>query len=184
MSISPATRFVFALAVGLLSAAPVAARANEAAAPLVWALASAEMAPTPGEGPDAGPGGLAPVVAASTCNAEINGDNITDFSSVDAQALRDALAAVAANGLVATFDPSVKAHREFPVQYPNSAYAYVPGKAFGDYAAEQIANAVEHGEAAIVAHVKGVAKGAVDADNVTSLSTARIGDRRVAGTVF
>ena len=100
MSISPATRFVFALAVGLLSAAPVAARANEAAAPLVWALASAEMAPTPGEGPDAGPGGLAPVVAASTCNAEINGDNITDFSSVDAQALRDALAAVAANGTV------------------------------------------------------------------------------------
>ena len=49
---------------------------------------------------DAGPGGRAPVVAASTCNVEINGDNITDFASVDASAVRQALAAVAANGTV------------------------------------------------------------------------------------
>ena len=102
MSTSPAIRFVFAVALAFLSAAPVSARErrDSGATPLVWVPASAEMAPTPREAPDDGPGGLAPVVAASTCNAEINGDNITDFASVDAQALRDALAAVAANGTV------------------------------------------------------------------------------------
>jgi len=96
------------------------------------------------------------------------------------------VAAAAANKLVAVSDPTVTSNKDFPLQYPFSAYAYLmsAGKKFTDFAAEQIANAVENGESTIVSHVKGVAKGAVDADNVTSLATVRIGDRRVFGTVF
>jgi hypothetical protein len=56
-----------------------------------------------------------------------------------------------------------------------------PPKAFGDYAAEQIAQQVARGVAAIVTHVKSVAAGAVDPDNVTSLSVARVEDRRRPG---
>lgn len=58
----------------------------------------------------------------------------------------------------------------------NSAYAYVPGKPFGEYAGEQIAQQVMRGEAPIVAHVRSVARAAVDPDNVTSLKVFRFED--------
>lgn len=91
--------------------------------------------------------------------------------------------AVAANQAVALIDSSVKSNADFPTFYPSSSYAYEPGKAFGDYGAEQIANQVEHGVAAIVSHVAGVAMNAVDAKNTTSLATFRIDDVRRAGVV-
>jgi len=47
-------------------------------------------------------------------------------------------------------DPAIISHPDFPTDFPTSAYAYLPGKAFDQYGAEQIANSVEHGEAAIV----------------------------------
>lgn len=93
-------------------------------------------------------------------------------------------AAVAANGVIASADRSVTSDPDFPVHYPFSAYAFVAGKPFGEYAAEQIANAVEHGVSAIVAHIKSVGPGVVDSDNQTSLATNRIGDRRTPGIVF
>lgn len=70
-----------------------------------------------------------------------------------------------------------------------SAYCYKPGGAFGTYAAEQIANSVENHfrgtggahEAAIAAHVKSVAAGAVSAENVASLSTPRFEPRSAPG---
>ena len=57
-----------------------------------------------------------------------------------------------------------------------SAYGYVPGKAFGAYAAEQIAQQVEHtftGAGAptpsIIGVIRSVAPNAPSADNVASL---------------
>jgi hypothetical protein len=91
--------------------------------------------------------------------------------------------AVAANQAVALVDATVKTNSDFPTFFPTSSYAYSPGKAFGDYGAEQIANQVEHGVAAIVSHVAGVAMNAVDADNTTSLATFRIDDVRKPGVV-
>ena len=93
-------------------------------------------------------------------------------------------AAVAANGLEVSLDRSVAANADFPVHFPFSAYVFTPGKTFGEYAAEQIANAVEHGDGAIIAHVRSVGVGVVDGANVTSLATSRIGDRRTPGVVF
>ena len=55
-----------------------------------------------------------------------------------------------------------------------SAYAYRPGKAFVEYAAEQIAQQVENGEAAIVAHVRSIPPRIVDPFNVVSLIVPRI----------
>ncbi len=54
-----------------------------------------------------------------------------------------------------------------------SAYCYVPGKWFGFYAAEQIAEQVENGEAPIVSHVSSVSAGATDVANIASLSVPR-----------
>lgn len=54
-----------------------------------------------------------------------------------------------------------------------SAYCYIPGKSFGFYGAEQIAQQVENGEAPIVAHVASVSAGAVDAENLKSLALPR-----------
>lgn len=62
-----------------------------------------------------------------------------------------------------------------------SAYAYRPGKKFSEYAAEQIAEQVENGETAIVAHVKSIAPGKVDPENDTGLKTPRIEDKSAAG---
>ena len=91
MPASPAIRFVFALAVGLLSVTPVAARdiGNSGEPPM------AEKVRLPVEEAEEGGGVLGPVVAASVCNAEINGDGVTDFASVDASAVRLAVVGVA-----------------------------------------------------------------------------------------
>jgi hypothetical protein len=51
-----------------------------------------------------------------------------------------------------------------------SAYCYVPGKWFGLYGAEQIAEQVENGEAPIVAEVSSVAAGSTHLGNVASLA--------------
>jgi len=70
------------------------ARALEDAPPVVGYAASA----IPGGGFDE-PLVLAPA-GANVCFAEINGDNVTDFSGDNAQALRNALAAVVSGGTV------------------------------------------------------------------------------------
>src|SRR5437660_3886635 len=62
-----------------------------------------------------------------------------------------------------------------------SAYAYRPGLKFSEYGAEQIAEQVENGEAAIVTHVKSIAPGKVDPENDTGLKTPRIEDTSAAG---
>jgi hypothetical protein len=109
-------------------------------------------------------------------------DNPTTFmnASIDGQA-----AAVAANLATALIDPSVKANSDFPTHFPFSTYAYVRGKPFSEYGAEQIANQVEHREPPIVAHVRSVASGALDSDNRKSLAgSGRIEDRRIPGVIF
>ncbi len=54
-----------------------------------------------------------------------------------------------------------------------SPYAYVPGKPFADYGAEQIAQQVQNGEVPIISHVASVPKNAPDAANVASLNMPR-----------
>jgi len=51
-----------------------------------------------------------------------------------------------------------------------SAYCYVPGKWFGLYGAEQIAQQVENGESAIVSEVSSASAGSTHLGNVTSLA--------------
>jgi len=68
--------------------------------------------------------------------------------------------------------------------FPFSPYAYIPGKAFSAYAAEQIAKQIEKGVAPIVAHAASVAVGARDTDNEVGLATARSEDKRAAGVQF
>ncbi len=51
-----------------------------------------------------------------------------------------------------------------------SAYCYVPGKWFGLYGAEQIAQQVERGEAPIIAEVSAAAPGSTHLGNVASLA--------------
>lgn len=46
-----------------------------------------------------------------------------------------------------------------------NAYCYVPGRAFGAYAAEQIAQQAQHGVAAITDHMRAVFPGVPDAAN-------------------
>jgi len=60
-------------------------------------------------------------------------------------------------------------------------YCYIPGKPFSSYAAEQIAESAENGEAAIVSHMAGVAAGATDPENVKSLSVPRWEKRGAPG---
>lgn len=92
--------------------------------------------------------------------------------------------AVVVNGKEVFSDPDVLLHHDHPVQFPFSAYAYMPGFGLAGYAAEQMANAVEHGDATVVAHVKSVTMNAVDADNVAALKLTQFGDRRMKGIVF
>jgi hypothetical protein len=54
-----------------------------------------------------------------------------------------------------------------------SAYGYLPGKPFRAYGAEQIAKQVEHGVPAIVAHLRGVAAGSWDLENIRGLMIPR-----------
>lgn len=51
-----------------------------------------------------------------------------------------------------------------------SAYCYVPGKWFGLYGAEQIAQQVENGEAPIISHVASAAPGGSNFANIASLA--------------
>ena len=96
MSISPAIRFVFALAVALLSAAPVSAREREPASPQVWAPGAERLEALVSVDP--GVGSASPV--SRPCYATPNDGTTVFTSTIDAQAVRDALAAVAANGTV------------------------------------------------------------------------------------
>jgi len=100
----------------------------------------------------------------------------SSFAAFEPNALGSQAAAAAANAPFVV-DPTVSSHKDWPSDFPFSAYAYEPGKAFTEYAAEQIAQQVEKGEAPIVAHVKSAAKGSVDPDNVKSLATIRIENR-------
>lgn len=73
-----------------------------------------------------------------------------------------------------------------------SAYAYIPGKSFGEYAAEQIAEQIEDSyngtgspTPAIVSHVSAVASGVADVDNRDSLKVVDGFERRsTAGVVW
>lgn len=92
--------------------------------------------------------------------------------------------AVTDNAAEVFSDPDVLLHKDHPDQFPFSAYAYQPGRPVEEYAAEQMANAVEHGEPAARAHVRSVALNAVDAKNTKGLSTLKVGDRRKSGVKF
>jgi len=92
--------------------------------------------------------------------------------------------ALADNAIERFVDPDIKKHKDHPVQFPFSAYAYKTGLAFNKLAAEQMANAVEHGEAGVVAHVRSKVINVIDSDNVTALNLNVVGDRRQAGIKF
>ena len=61
-------------------------------------------------------------------------------------------------------------------------YSYKPGKPFGKYAAEQIAQQVQNGEAAIVSHVASLSRNAIDGANMQSLSVPRYEIEGAPGT--
>lgn len=67
--------------------------------------------------------------------------------------------------------------KKFPASFPNSAYAYKLRLPFADYNSEQIAQQAQNGEAPILAHLRGVPRGAVDRDNVTSLTRVQFENR-------
>ncbi|MDH3466607.1 MAG: peptidoglycan-binding protein [Gammaproteobacteria bacterium] len=92
--------------------------------------------------------------------------------------------AVADNTTETFVDPDILLHKDHPVQFPFSAYAYKPGLTLNQYAAEQMANAVEHGEAGVRTHVKSIAMNATDSNNVTALNLTVVGDRRQKGVKF
>jgi hypothetical protein len=85
-----------------------------------------------------------------------------------------------------------------PVLGPADAYSYVPGKRFGDYGGEQIAEQIEDFVnpptsltatqrtqiAAIVGHVKSVAAGTRDPENERSLGTVRYEHKSTPGVVW
>ena len=93
-------------------------------------------------------------------------------ASVDSQAM-----ALATNGVLGFLDPSLRKNN-WPTHFPFSAYAYTPNKVFADYGVEQVANAIELVDQTVRAHVRSIRKGAVDPDNVLSLSQGKIDDRR------
>lgn len=100
-------------------------------------------------------------------------------NAVDSQA-----GAVVANAAEVFSDPDVLLHKDHPVQFPTSAYAYSPGLSLDQYAAEQMANGIEKNETLLRNHVKSVAKNAVDTKNVTALKSPQFADRRIAGVKF
>jgi peptidoglycan hydrolase-like protein with peptidoglycan-binding domain len=89
-------------------------------------------------------------------------------------------AAAAKNATEILFDPGIRKHAAWPVNYPYSAYAYMTGKDLDGYGAEQAANAVEHGNSTVCMTVKAASKNTVVAKNVTSLSLTEYGDRRTS----
>src|SRR5437764_453639 len=94
--------------------------------------------------------------AAATDSRAIAPTNPTAYM---ANAVASQGAAVAANGAELLIDPTIKTNKNFPVNFPFSAYACIPGDPFDHYGAEQIANQVEHGIGSIVAHVRAAAPG-------------------------
>lgn len=60
-----------------------------------------------------------------------------------------------------------------------SPYAYVPGRPFSDYGAEQLAQQMENEEAPIIDHVKSIARGAVDPE--LNMTTPRFENRAAPG---
>jgi hypothetical protein len=92
-------------------------------------------------------------------------------------------AVLAYNQAAAAADPSVKAHKDFPTDYPASAYSYKPGGSFFEYGVEQIAQQVEDGVASIRKHVASLAPHAVDPHNIASLLRISFADRRNPGVV-
>ncbi len=61
------------------------------------------------------------------------------------------------------------------------SYCYIPGKWFGSYGAEQIAQQIENGEAPIIAHIRSVSVGVPDLANIASLSIPRWETRGASG---
>jgi hypothetical protein len=98
-----------------------------------------------------------------------------------ANAVQSQAAAVAANLAEVRNDPFIALNKDFPTFFPFDAYAYNPSTSFSGLAAEQMAKAIENGETAIVAHVKGISANAVDPTCVSALSSARIADHRTPG---
>jgi len=89
--------------------------------------------------------------------------------------------AVAQNARAGQINPGLLLQTEqgFPINYPFSAYAYLPSPNFGKYGGEQIAQQVERREGPIVAHMRSVAAGAVDPGNTSSLTNdTATGDKR------
>jgi len=93
-------------------------------------------------------------------------------------------ASLAFNAAQALTDPSTKSGDQFPVHFPTSAYAYKPGKSFGSYSCEQMANNLDHSDPAVTAHVKGRVANTLDVANVSGLSATTIDDRRAPGVIF
>lgn len=92
------------------------------------------------------------------------------------------------NGLAADLDlataNAIRSHKDVPGFFPFSAYAHIRGNPFSSYAAEQIANQVEHGVTSIVSHVASVAAGAVDAGNTVCLgNNTNIEDVRLSTVI-
>ena len=88
------------------------------------------------------------------------------FNCVNCQKL-----AVAQNVVAAGLDPRLLLHRSFRYGcYPNSAYAFRRGRAFGLYGGEQIAQQVENNVPAIRSHIVAALPRTVDSGNVSSLN--------------
>jgi len=62
-------------------------------------------------------------------------------------------------------------------------YCFMPGKAFGDYGAEQIASQLQKGVAPFVSHVAGVSAGSWDLENIRGLTFPRWETRGALGVV-
>lgn len=77
--------------------------------------------------------------------------------------------ALAVNLAIGIFDAAASGHPDFPANFPMSAYAFMPGSAFGDYGPDQVARQVEFDIPAIVTHIRAAAPGS-DAENERSLS--------------
>ena len=63
------------------------------------------------------------------------------------------------------------------------AYCYVPGKWFGSYAAEQIAEQAEDGVSAVTTHMSAASAGSTDVANIASLAVPRWETRGTLGVV-
>jgi hypothetical protein len=98
-----------------------------------------------------------------------------------ANCINSMAAALALNTVAAAIDPTVKSDPDFPTDYPNSAYAYRPGRGFSAYAGEQIAHQVDQGETAIISIIKAGVPGVTEAANMASLTFPRTEDRRSPG---